>query len=155
MSKTNESMTTTDAIQRAEKIYRAWETALQNKDVDGLLRLYDADASIESPIIRHLLGRDVGIVQGHADLRHFFEVIFAETPSLRNRHRASFFTDGSTLIWEYPRTIPGGEQVDMAEVLNIDNGLIHRHRVYWGWGGLALLASGQYKLHRDERDAEA
>ena len=60
-------------------------------------------------------------------------------PPQRRRHRTGFFTDGRTLMWEYPRAAPGGEQMDFAEVMEIEDGLIVRHRVYWGWYGLRLL----------------
>ena len=42
-------------------------------------------------------------------------------------------------MWEYPRDAPGGEQMDFAEVMEIEHGLIRHHRVYWGGYGLALL----------------
>jgi hypothetical protein len=29
--------------------------------------------------------------------------------------------------------------LDVAEVMEIEDGLIFRHRVYWGWYGLRLL----------------
>jgi hypothetical protein len=43
------------------------------------------------------------------------------------------------LTWEYPRASPEGEQMDLVEVMEIENGLIKRHRVYWGWYALNML----------------
>ena len=52
-----------------------------------------------------------------------------------------FFSNGRHLTWEYPRLTPSGAQVDLFESMDIENGLIVYHRVYWGWQGLkALLA---------------
>jgi hypothetical protein len=36
------------------------------------------------------------------------------------------------LTWEYPRLAPDGEQIGLVEVMDIEDGLIKRHRVYWG-----------------------
>ena len=47
-------------------------------------------------------------------------------------------------MWEYPRAKPDGEQMDFVEVMEIRDGLIHRHRVYWGWFGLKLLQEGAH-----------
>jgi hypothetical protein len=52
-----------------------------------------------------------------------------------------FFSNGRHLTREYPRLTPSGAQVDLFESMDIENGLIVYHRVYWGWQGLkALLA---------------
>jgi hypothetical protein len=40
-----------------------------------------------------------------------------------------YLTDGQTLMWEYPRVTPDGEQMDFVGVMEVRNGLIHRHRV--------------------------
>ena len=51
-----------------------------------------------------------------------------------------FFSNGRQLVWEYPRETPDGDQVDLVEVMDIANGLIAHHRVYWGWVGFKALA---------------
>jgi hypothetical protein len=49
------------------------------------------------------------------------------------------------LIWEYPRNAPGGEQMDFVESMELnDDGLIQRHRVYWGWFGVQILQRDAY-----------
>jgi hypothetical protein len=54
-------------------------------------------------------------------------------------------SEGTTrLTWEYPRETPDGEQMDIVEVMDIDDGLILRHRVYWGWFSVNLLKQGQH-----------
>jgi hypothetical protein len=73
--------------------------------------------------------------------------VVARTPELRTYHRAGFFTDGRRATWEYPRATPDGEQMDFVEVMEIENGLIQAHRVYWGWRGVEVLFKDQY--HRD------
>ena len=50
--------------QDVERIYRLWDDALGKKDLEASLSLYADDASIESPLVQHLLNTSEGIVQG-------------------------------------------------------------------------------------------
>jgi len=128
-----------EAIRAAERIYHEWDDALGRKDIDAAMRLYARDIVLESPLVRHLLGGAEGIVRGRDNLRSFVELVFASAPPLRRRHRKGFFTDGKRLIWEYPRAAPDGPQMDLVEVMDIADGLIRRHCVYWGWLGVKVL----------------
>ena len=78
-------------------------------------------------------------MEGREALQEFVRVVFERQPPQRKRFRRGFFTDGRTLLWEYPRAAPDGEQMDLVEVMEIVGGLIRHHRVYWGWYGLRLL----------------
>jgi hypothetical protein len=53
-------------------------------------------------------------------------------------------TDGSRLTWEYPLESPDGDRMDLVEVMEIRDGLIAHHRVYWGWVGVGTLTSGEH-----------
>ena len=128
-----------------EAIYQAWAKAFADKDLEGVLALYAPDAMLESPLVNNLLGTERGIVEGRENLRKFFGIIIERTPPLKNRHRANFFSDGKTMIWEYPRVTPSGEQTDLAEVMELKDGLIRAHRIYWGWRGTKLLQKDQYR----------
>jgi hypothetical protein len=77
-------------------------------------------------------------VQGKDNLRSFIAKVFQTNPPQRKRFKQGFFTDGRVLTWEYPRSAPEGEQMDLVEVMEIENGLIKRHRVYWGWYALKV-----------------
>ena len=137
--------TDNEAIRAAERIYREWDEALGRKDIDAALKLYAPDAVLESPLVRHLPGGAEGIVRGRDNLRHFVEMVFARTPPLRQRHRQGFFTDGKRLIWEYPRMTPDGQQMDLVEAMDLANGFIQRHCVYWGWLGVKVLEDDSYR----------
>jgi hypothetical protein len=130
---------------QAERIYHAWDTALGAKDLDAAMALYAEDATLESPLVCHLLGTDEGVVRGRENLRRFVAQVFERTPPSRKRHRGRLFTDGTTLVWEYPREAPAGEQLDLVEVMEVADGLIRRHRVYWGWRGVQVLAADAYR----------
>jgi ketosteroid isomerase-like protein len=120
-------------------VFEAWDEALGAKDVDAALALYAEDAVLESPLVCHLLGTEEGIVRGRDALRRFVAQVFAHQPPQRRRFRTGFLTDGRTLMWEYPRATPDGDQLDLVEVMEIRDGLIARHRVFWGWLGVRYL----------------
>ena len=121
------------------RIYQLWDDALGAKDLEAALALYADEASIESPLVRHLLDTDEGIVRGRQNLRDFIARVFRTSPPQRKRFRAGFFTDGRRVTWEYPRITPDDTQMDLVEVMEVENGLIKQHRVYWGWYALKLL----------------
>jgi ketosteroid isomerase-like protein len=121
------------------RIYRDWDDALARGDAEALLALYAPDAVIESPLIPHVLGVEHGIVRGREKIRSLFQAVADRKLPVRRRHRGKNFTDGETIFWEYPRQTPDGEQTDFVEVMEIENGLIQRHRVYWGWYGIQAL----------------
>ena len=123
----------------AERIYRLWDEALGNRDLEAALALYAADASIESPLVQHLMQTREGIVRGTDGLREFITRVFRTNPPQRRRFKQGFFSDGRILTWEYPRQSPDGDQMDLVEVMEIADGLIQRHRVYWGWYALNVL----------------
>ena len=124
-----------DAI---EHIFQAWDEALGARDLDASMALYHDDATLESPLIRHLVGGEKGVIEGLENLRAFVAKVFVNEPPQRQRFRMGFLSDGSRLTWEYPRRNDGGEQMDIVEVMEIRDGLIQHHRVYWGWYSVKL-----------------
>jgi steroid Delta-isomerase len=98
---------------------------------------------LETPLVPAISeGRSSGILHGRREIRPFFEEGVSRRPNALVRwHRTGrWLTDGERwLVWEYPREAPDGDQVDTVEVLEIADGLIQRHRIYWGWFGTGLL----------------
>jgi len=133
-----------EKLRAVERVYRLWDEALGAKDADAAARLYAPDTVLESPLVRHLVKSEDGVVRGRAALHEFLQVVFERTPPQRQRYRTGFFTDGRKLIWEYPRATSGGEQMDFVESMEIENGLIRRHCVYWGWYGIKVLDEDRY-----------
>lgn len=128
----------------AEKIYHEWNAALASNDMERLIMLYTPDAIIESPLISHLLARESGICKGRKQLRELLILVAQRKPIKRQYYRKKYFTDGKTLIWEYPRVTPDGEQMDFVEVMELENGLISYHRVYWGWYRFNVIQKDEY-----------
>jgi hypothetical protein len=135
---------TAGANPEIERVVTAWDEALGAKDLDAAMALYRPDCVLESPLVCHLLGTKEGIVKGRDALRAFVAQVFANQPPERRRHRTKPLTDGERVIWEYPRQSPDGDQMDFAEVMEIRDGLIARHRVYWGWKGVGMLVRDEH-----------
>ena len=47
-----------------ERIYHDWDKALANNDAAALLALYARDATLESPLVAHLMGTETGVCRG-------------------------------------------------------------------------------------------
>jgi hypothetical protein len=115
-----------------ERIYREWDEALSKNDSTALVALYAPDATLESPAVSHLMGTEKGICRGREELKTLFDIVGQRKQNIRQFYRSGYFTDGKKLMWEYPHTTPEGDQMDFVEVMEIENGLIQKHRVYWG-----------------------
>ena len=131
-------------IKAADRIYHEWNAALARNDIEGLLSLYHKDAVIESPLIPYLLNIERGVCQGTEEIRKLIELVAERKPAQRKYYRNPYFTDGKTLIWEYPRLTPYGEQMDFVEIMKLKDGLIMHHRVYWGWYGFNIIKKDEY-----------
>jgi hypothetical protein len=110
---------------------------------------YAENAIFETPaILVTLTDRREGILRGKSELRPFFEAGFRKLGNELSRwYRTDlFFSNGRQLTWEYPRETPKGNQVDLVEVIDIDDGLISHHRVYWGWVGFQTLVAALINL---------
>jgi hypothetical protein len=106
--------------QAAERIYHDWDKALSGDDVDALLALYDPDVVFESPAVPLTMGTESGVCHGHSELRPVLERVAARKPPLRD--------------------LPP----DFVEVMEIADGLIQRHCVYWGWRGVKVIQDDTY-----------
>ena len=127
-----------------ERIYQEWDDALSKLDVDRIIALYSPDMTFESPLVRHLFKTDRGVLHGRDEVKKLFDELAKTQPPTRKFYRKRYFTDGKTLIWEYPRHSPVGDQQDFVEVMEIEDGLIKRHCVYWGWFGVRGLERGEH-----------
>ena len=128
-----------------ERIYAEWDEALGAKDTDSAMALYHPDATLESPLVCHLLGPGEGVVRGREAIADFVgNHVFPHQPPQRRRFRSALLTDGSRVTWEYPRCSPDGDQMDIVEVMEVRDGLIAAHRVYWGWLGVGMLLRDEH-----------
>lgn len=125
-----------------ERIYVQWHEYARAREGEKLLGLYADDAVLETPLVPAIFDTKTdGVLRGRAEIKHFFDEGLRRRPDalLRWYRTGTFFTDGRTLIWEYPRETPNGDQIDILEVMEIEKAKIKRHRIYWGWLGFQLL----------------
>ena len=126
-------------------IYEGWHAAVVARDVDALMALYADDAVLETPLIVVTLpDHGSGVLRGKAAIGEFFAAGLRNPGNKLGRwyRTGLFFSNGRQLTWDYPRATPEGDQVDLVEVMDLRDGLIAHHRVYWGWVGfLALRAA--------------
>ena len=123
-------------------IYEQWHRSIVNRDLEGLMAIYAEDAVLETPLIVVTLPDHAeGILRGKPQIRDFFDAGLRKLPSSLGRwyRTGTFFANGRQLVWEYPRETPSGDQVDLVEVMDVADGLITHHRVYWGWVGFKSL----------------
>jgi len=123
-------------------VYHEWDARTRAHDIDGLLELYTSDAILETPLIARILDQQSGMLTGREQIRPFFQRGTDSRPNdlVRWYRTGRYHFDGQTLMWEYPRAHPdGGDQVDLAEVMDLQGPQIAHHRIYWGWFGTPLL----------------
>ncbi|AWN54288.1 nuclear transport factor 2 family protein [Methylobacterium sp. 17Sr1-1] len=124
-------------------IHRQWHDSVVHRDIEGLTALYAEDAVFESPLVWASRPEgDSGILTGRATIRDFFEDGFRSPQNGLGRwYRTGIvFSAGQQMAWEYPRQTPDGDQIDLMEMIDLADGLIAHHRVYWGWVGVRTLA---------------
>jgi len=136
-----------------ERIYQEWDDALSKLDVDRIIALYSPDMTFESPLVRHLFKTDRGVLHGRDEVKKLFQELAKTQPPTRKFYRKRYFSDGRTLMWEYRRQSPAGDQQDFVEVMEIEDGLIKRHCVYWGWFGVRVLERGEHFKKKAEKQA--
>ena len=134
------------------RIYRQWHDHARNRDTAALIGLYADDAVFESPLVPVIMHTDSGMLRGRERILAFLEEGTRRRPNelVRWYRTGQYLVAGDTLVWEYPRQTPDGDQIDILELMQIRDGLICHHRIYWGWFGTQMLlasatakASGQ------------
>ena len=145
---------TTEA--QASRIYELWDRYLRNGDMSGLASIYADDATVQSPLVPTFFGSGKGIAHGKAEVLRFL----AETVKRRPNNEVHWYRDGylwngKILFWEYPAETPYGlYQVDLAEVMDLEGGLIKRHRIYWGWYAVEMIKKSTIKKALEGRLGE-
>jgi steroid delta-isomerase len=129
------------------RIYEEWHAGVNSRDIPRVAALYAEKATLETPAILTIYPHSSdGILRGRGEIETFFiKTLGVLSKEFRELYRSGLFlSTGKLLTWEYPRKTPAGEQLDLVESMDIEDGLIVYHRVYWGWKGFqALLAAGR------------
>lgn len=123
------------------RIHALWHEYAKSRDTAGLISLYADDAVFESPLVPVIMNTGSGILRGREEILAFLEEGTRRRPNglVRWYRTGQYLVAGDTLVWEYPRQTPEGDQVDILELMQIRDGLILHHRIYWGWFGTQML----------------
>jgi steroid Delta-isomerase len=123
-------------------VYERWHEMIVSRNLDGLMDLYAEDCVLESSLVLVLERNSTGVLKGRNLVRAHFAGFFdmmAKDATVELYRPGTFFSDGKTLVWEYPSKSPQGDQLDVVESMDLEDGLIAYHRVYWGWIGFKAL----------------
>ena len=136
-----------------EDIYERWHQFAKGRDVEKLIDLYADNAIFESPLVPAIMDQDSGVLSGKAEILSFLIEGTKRRPNdlVRWYRTGRYFTNDDTLIWEYPRQTPEGDQIDILEVMQINNDKICNHRIYWGWFGCQKLIGSALKKSSSEK----
>lgn len=121
----------TDTPQANEAIAIQWFAAFNEHDLEKLLTLYDEAAQHYSPKLKIRQPETGGWIRGKGALRIWWQDAFERLPGL---HYAvtSLTANNDRVFMEYTRQVPGEEDMQIAEVLEIKEGKISGSRVYHG-----------------------
>ena len=108
-----------------------WIDAFNEHDLEKLLDLYAADAVHYSPKLKIRQPETNGRISGRQALKEWWADAFTRLPSLRYELE-NLVADDQQAVMEYLRKVNGEPDMRVAEVLEIENGLIIRSRVYHG-----------------------
>ena len=126
-----------DQVASVERVLVAFDDAWARKDLDGVVALYAPDATLESPLIPRLLGKQDGICRGRDEIRELVRVVL-ERNTTWGEHEPPLIR-GTTAVVKYKRTSKDGEQNDYVDVIEVVDGAIRNLRAYWGWLALQKL----------------
>ena len=108
-----------------------WFDAFNTKDLDRLLGLYHEDAHHYSPRLKLSRPETNGLIIGKSALRSWWGDAFMRLPSLHYTP-ISLTESEQRVFMEYIRKVDGEPNSQIAEVLEIRNGLIIASKVYNG-----------------------
>ncbi|MBY0244704.1 MAG: nuclear transport factor 2 family protein [Sphingobacteriaceae bacterium] len=114
-----------------EKIATNWLQAFNNHDLENLLSLYDEKAQHYSPKLKIKFPETQGLIVGKEELRKWWKDALERLPTLYYQV-TSLTANEKQVFMEYVRIVDGEPNMLVAEVLEIENNLIVKSRVYHG-----------------------
>jgi limonene-1,2-epoxide hydrolase len=106
-----------------------WFAAFNEHHLDKLLELYDEQAEHYSPKLKLRNPETKGKIKGKSNLRIWWQEAFDRLPGLQYKI-LNIVADAQFVFMEYTRCVPGEDNYDVCEVLQIKNSLIISSKVY-------------------------
>jgi len=119
------------SVSMNEQIAIQWFEAFNKHNLEKLLGLYHKHAAHYSPKLKIRKPETNGLVKGKQALKDWWQDAFDRLPSL-NYNCTSLTANENCVFMEYIRKVENEEDLLIAEVLEIENGLIIFSRVYHG-----------------------
>ncbi len=114
-----------------EAIAIKWFDAFNTHNLEKLLALYHNDAQHFSPKLKIRKPETNGFVQGKNALREWWQDAFDRLPTL-NYNYTTLTANNNMVFMEYIRKVDNEDDMLVAEVLEVKDGLIVASRVYHG-----------------------
>lgn len=114
-----------------EQIALKWFEAFNEYHLANLLSLYSEHAKHFSPKLKIRQPQTNGLIIGKNALRTWWADAFERLPNLHYKV-TSLTANEQRVFMEYIRQVPNEDDMLVAEVLEIENGLIIYSRVYHG-----------------------
>lgn len=114
-----------------EQIALKWFKAFNEHNLENLLSLYSDNAQHFSPKLKIRQPETNGLIIGKNALRTWWADAFERLPNLHYKV-TSLTANEQRVFMEYIRQVPNENDMLVAEVLEIDKGLIIASRVYHG-----------------------
>lgn len=114
-----------------KQIAHNWLDAFNNRNLEKLLALYHDSAQHYSPKLKQRMPHTQGLIKGKELLRTWWQDAFERLPDL-HYELTKLTADEEQVFIEYIRQVNGEEDIAVAEVLQIRDGLIAFSRVYHG-----------------------
>lgn len=114
-----------------EGIAVKWFNAFNTHDLEALLSLYHDEAKHFSPKLKLRKPETNGFVQGKQALREWWQDAFDRLPTLNYKY-TTLTANEDRVFMEYIRKVNNEEDMLVAEVLEIREGMIVASRVYHG-----------------------
>lgn len=111
------------------QITKQWLQAFNEHNLEKLLSLYDNNAIHFSPKLKIRKPETNGLIKGKEAMRLWWQDAFDRFPELFYQEQ-TITANEDRVFMEYIRIVPGEENMNVAEVLDIKNSLIIASRVY-------------------------
>jgi predicted SnoaL-like aldol condensation-catalyzing enzyme len=112
-------------------VARSWVAAFNNHNLQELLALYSETALHYSPKLYIRKPETNGFISGKKSLSDWWEDAFSRLPDL-HYELVRLTADEDAVFMEYVRQVPGEPDMKVAEILEIQDGVIVASRVYHG-----------------------
>ena len=121
----------TNISEKNKQIATTWLDAFNARNLEKLLSLYDDLAQHYSPKLKQRMPHTQGLIKGKEALRTWWQDAFDRLPSL-HYELVRLTADNEQVFIEYLRQVNEEEDIAVAEVLQIQDGIIIFSRVYHG-----------------------